>query len=216
MKVVEIFDSIDGEGVRAGELATFIRLAGCNLKCSYCDTAYAIPFDCGDEMTIPHILEVMRHIGNKNVTLTGGEPLLHEEGFELANALACAGYHVNIETNGSIDIRFVGIDCLVTMDWKVPSSGMEAAMKASNLEKLTEKDVLKFVIAKSDFQYVADFLQEHRPQCYVYLSPVFGEVEPHELVEFAKHLREIGVDTSKLRVQLQLHKFIWPVEMRGV
>lgn len=216
MRVIEIFDSIDGEGLRAGELATFIRLAGCNLKCSYCDTAYSIPMDSGEEMTIPHILEVVRHIGNKNITLTGGEPLLHEEGFELANALSDAGYRVNVETNGSIDIRFVGIDSLITMDWKAPSSGMEAAMKASNLEKLTEKDVLKLVIAKSDFDYVADFLRQHRLPCYIYLSPVFGQVEPKELVEFAKHLREIGVDTSKLRVQLQLHKFIWPVDMRGV
>ena len=89
-------------------------------------------------------------------------------------------------------------------------------MKTSNLEKLTEKDVLKLVVAKSDFDYVADFLRQYSLPCYIYLSPIFGKVEPRELVEFAKHLREIGVDTSKLRVQLQLHKFIWPVDMRGV
>ena len=129
MVVNEIFYSIDGEGLRTGELAVFIRLAGCNLNCSYCDTKYALKISNGNKMTIAEILEEVGKYNCKNVTLTGGEPLIHAHIKELIDELIKNGYKVNIETNGAVDISEYLNKCLVTMDYKLPSSGMEKFMK---------------------------------------------------------------------------------------
>ena len=208
MFVNEIFYSIDGEGLRTGELAVFIRLAGCNLKCSYCDTLYALKKSSGTFMSIDEILDKVSTFNCKNITLTGGEPLLFPEVEELIEELLKNEYKVNIETNGSIDISKYLDRCLITMDYKLPSSGMEDRMLLSNIEKLEEKDVLKFVLE--------EILSTYDVKSYIYLSPIFGKIEPEKIVEFMKYLNTKNIDTSKMRVQVQLHKIIWDPNMKGV
>lgn len=216
MNVNEIFYSIDGEGKTTGQLAVFIRLAGCNLRCSYCDTSYALRGIDGKKMTIEEILNEVGKYNCKNVTLTGGEPLLTKESELLINALLDNNYQVNIETNGSIDIDKYLKKCLITMDYKLPSSNMEKHMKKSNLEKLTEDDVLKFVTEESDFPTIENILKNYNLKCYVYISPIFGKIETYKIVDFMKKLNDEGVNTDKIRVQVQLHKIIWDPNKRGV
>lgn len=218
-RVVEIFDSIDGEGKTAGELATFVRFAGCNLRCSYCDTAYALSFKDGKDMTGDEIVARMDAIGNMNVTLTGGEPLLQKNVNSLISDLLEHGHRVNIETNGSVDIAPFAVDerVTVTMDYKTRSAGVgEQARAVKNIPMLRRTDVLKIVLQESDLQEVEQVLLETRPECLVYLSPIYGAIEPFRLVEFMKMIRQKGMKTENVRVQVQLHKVIWPAEMRGV
>lgn len=216
MIVNEIFSSIDGEGLRTGELATFIRLAGCNLRCRYCDTEYALENNSGSEMSIKEILKEVEKYKNKNITLTGGEPLAHKGVNELVEELIKNNYLVNIETNGSLDIeQYVG-RCLITMDYKCKSSLMEKRMMLSNLEKLDENDVLKFVINNEDFDCVEKILKEFNIKSYIYISPIFNEIELPEIVNFMKKCNENGFNMSKVRMQVQLHKIIWNPDMRGV
>lgn len=216
MIVNEIFSSIDGEGLRTGELATFIRLAGCNMKCSYCDTLYALNPNDGENMTIDEIIEKVDKIGIKNITLTGGEPLIHNNVDSLIDELLKREYKVNIETNGSVNIeRYIG-KCLITMDYKTPSSLMEKKMMLSNIEKLLENDVLKFVVNKSDLYTVEQIMNNYKIKSYIYISPIFGEIEPKEIVEFMKEMNRRGVNMNKVRTQIQLHKVIWNPNMKGV
>lgn len=218
MQVAEIFSSIDGEGLTAGGLATFIRLAGCNLRCTYCDTRYALrPVD-GVKMSIQSILSKVRNIGFKHVTLTGGEPLVYNEACLLVSLLADDGFLVNIETNGSRDITYyLQENVTVTMDYKTPYSGQEASMRRENLPLLRPDDVLKFVVGPGDLSAVQDVLLRENIQSWIYLSPVFGKVKPAELVDFAKSFHASAPEKAeKLRVQVQLHKIIWPADMRGV
>lgn len=216
MIVNEIFYSIDGEGLRTGELAVFIRLAGCNLNCSYCDTKYALKANSGTKMTIDEIIEEIKKYNCQNITLTGGEPLIHPGVNELIDRLVQNNYYVNIETNGSIDITPYLNRCLITMDYKLPSSNMERFMRLDNLEKLGENDVLKFVTEESDFNKIEEILRDYYIKSYVYLSPIFNSVEPERIVEFMKRLNNDGVNTQKVRVQVQLHKVIWDPNKRGV
>lgn len=218
MRVNEIFKSIDGEGLRTGELTTFIRLAGCNLRCSYCDTCYALKNSNGTEMSVDEIVKKAKKMDYRNITLTGGEPLIHKDVDDLISKLCENGFYVNIETNGSvpIDKYILNKNILITMDYKVPSSGVEKSMNLSNLEKLRENDVLKFVIGKGDFERVEQVIKNHSIKSYIYLSPVFGEIEPVELVDFMKNMHIKGIDMSKMRVQVQLHKIIWNPNERGV
>lgn len=216
MIVNEIFSSIDGEGLRTGELATFIRLAGCNLRCRYCDTEYALDNNSGIEMNITEILNEVKKYKNRNITLTGGEPLAHKETNKLIEELIKNNYFVNIETNGSFDIEpYVG-KCLITMDYKCKSSLMEKTMLLSNLEKLSETDVLKFVINSEDFDCIENILRDFNIKSYVYISPIFNEINLPDIVEFMKKCNEKGIDMSKVRMQVQLHKIIWNPDMRGV
>lgn len=216
MIVNEIFSSIDGEGIRTGELATFIRLAGCNLRCRYCDTEYALDNNFGSEMNITEILNEVKKYKNRNITLTGGEPLAHKETNKLVEELIKNNYFVNIETNGSIDIEpYIG-KCLITMDYKCKSSLMEKTMLLSNLEKLSETDVLKFVINSEDFDCIEKILRDFNIKSYIYISPIFNEINLPDIVEFMKKCNEKGIDMSKVRMQVQLHKIIWNPDMRGV
>lgn len=215
--VNEIFGSIDGEGLRTGELATFIRLAGCNLRCSYCDTDYSLTIKDGEEMSIEEIIQKVKEIGYKNITLTGGEPLIHKNVKQLINALIEQEYKVNIETNGAVDISpYIDKDLLITMDYKTNSSGMIKFMINNNLKLLRENDVLKIVCKKSDFKDIKELLKNNNIKCYLYLSPIFNEIEYYELVDFLKELHKEKYDTSKTRVQVQLHKIIWEPSKRGV
>lgn len=225
LPVVEIFESIDGEGIFAGKLATFIRLSGCNLRCCYCDTKYAYEAGCKcKSMSVEQIARYVHEYGCRHVTITGGEPLLHQEVKSLTEFLCKEGFYVNIETNGSLDISaYTAIQgCIVTMDWKTPYSGEESKMREENLSCLRNSDVLKLVMSEKDFDYVASFLGKKvsvRGICYnIFLSPVFGECEPYKLVDFLKNLKcKLGCEAVEpIRVQLQLHKFIWSPETRGV
>ena len=215
MKVVEIFKSIDGEGIRAGFPVTFIRLAGCNLRCEYCDTTYSYDVSKAKEMTIPEILASVSSLNCKRITLTGGEPLIHDSVEGLIRMLVRRGYEVNIETNGSVDITpYVNSlgNPIITMDYKCPCSGMEDKMLKSNVSRLRRTDVLKFVVGSAK-----DLLRCHEISCcndiksQIFISPVFGKIEPKEIVDYV-----ISHNMNDCRVQLQLHKIIWDPELRGV
>lgn len=212
MKVVEIFKSIDGEGIRAGLPVTFIRLGGCNLHCSYCDTKYA--WEQGykyTNMTPIEIVNKAQEIGCKRITLTGGEPLIHNDVDTLVCMLVDSGFEVNIETNGSVDIsKFQYDNSIITMDYKCPSSGMQSRMLLSNLAKLRKIDVLKFVVGTEQDLLVCEELSKH-VIANVYVSPVFGNIEPKDIVDYI-----LTHDMDNCRVQLQLHKFIWSPDKRGV
>ena len=216
--VSEIFDSIEGEGKRTGYMSIFVRLTGCNLRCGYCDTKYAQIMGREDvEMTEEEIVAKIESYPWKKVTLTGGEPLLHDVK-SLLHTLAIKNYEVNIETNGAVPLLGVRFDNMFyTMDWKSPSSGENSKMIKENLRKLQRKDVLKFVVGnKEDLDEMRKIVENKDYQYWwvrplIYVSPVFGEIEPKEIVEY---LRE-----NKLRhvcMQVQLHKVIWNPNERGV
>lgn len=208
MLVNEIFTSIEGEGKRAGELAAFIRLTGCNLRCTYCDTAYA--FEEGREMTVQEILAQVGEACGK-VTLTGGEPLCQNV-HELLHALGA--HEVNIETNGSVDLEpYRKYDhVFFTVDYKSPSSGMEKSMLAKNFGSLRTRDVLKFVVgSREDLEAAQAVCRQYKPDCHIFVSPVYGEIEPADIVAFMKE--NLLMDW---RLQLQLHKYIWDPRERGV
>lgn len=215
MKVNEIFGSIDGEGLRTGELTTFIRLTYCNLVCRFCDSTYA--FHEGTEMSIDDILEKCQEIGYHNITFTGGEPLIHKDVDVLIDRLIEEGYGVNIETNGAVDVSpYLTKDCILTVDYKTPASGMQGKMIDDMFNKLRDTDVVKFVMNRDDMDFVENFIKTHNLRAWVYFSPIFGEIEPVELVEFMKKLDAKGLNTRKFRVQVQLHKIIWDPNKRGV
>lgn len=220
-KVVECFDSINGEASRAGELAYFVRFKGCNLSCSYCDTSWANEETAiYKEMTAEQIYESVKMSGIRNVTLTGGEPLMQEGIGELIKRLmADPKLSVEIETNGSYDIaQYISENPdarpVFTLDYKLPSSGMEIMMRASNFALLDKKDAVKFVAGdENDLIRARDVIDVYSltEKCSVYISPVFGKIEPETIIEFMKENRMNGV-----KLQLQLHKIIWDPEKRGV
>lgn len=218
-KVVEIFSSINGEGVRAGQLALFIRLQGCNMDCTYCDTKWANEESCKFHWTsTDEILDVVRMMQVKNVTITGGEPLIQADIRELLEELAkMPEIRVEIETNGSVDLKpFMEIEHApsFTMDYKLPGSGMENRMFTENLNHLREEDTIKFVVKDyADLCRADEVIREYNlsGRCHVYLSPVYGEIDLEEIVNFMKshHMNDVTM-------QLQMHKIIWDSEMRGV
>ncbi len=213
MIVNEIFNSIDGEGLRTGELSTFIRLAGCKLKCSYCDAKYSQKPSQGNYMSVDTIVSEVEKYDCKNITLTGGEPLQHENVDELIDRLINLGYKLNIETNGSIDIsQYAGKNVLITMDYKLPSSKMEDRMIVDNLALLKKNDVVKFVVSDiDDLKRMYEIVKQYKPKAYIYISPVYGKIEPSVIVDFMKQVK-----IKKARVQIQLHKIIWDANTRGV
>lgn len=218
-KVVEIFSSINGEGPRAGQLAIFIRMQGCNLNCTYCDTRWANGEDCRFHWTTTEeILDLVRQMQIKNVTITGGEPLLQENILELLTALSGeSGIRVEIETNGSVSIApFAKMDRppSFTMDYKLPGSGEEAAMCEENFSYLTAEDTVKFVVRDyNDLCRAQQVMEQYGliGRCRVYFSPVYGEIELEDIVNFMKARR-----LNDVTLQLQMHKIIWDSEMRGV
>lgn len=212
--VNEIFNSIDGEGVRTGYLVTFIRLNSCNLNCSYCDTMYAHSKQ-EPNMSLNEILEKVESYNVKRVTITGGEPLIHPYIKNLIENLAFLGYEVNVETNGSVclkNLNYLNLPgVFVTMDWKCPSSGVHDKMVFENLTLLTNIDVLKFVVGSEEDLEECLKIYKMNLNCYFYISPVFGRMEPKRIVEFMKEHNMVYAT-----VQVQLHKVIWSPEDRGV
>ena len=214
LKVNEIFSSIEGEGIRTGQLVTFIRLYGCNLNCSYCDTRYSCENGDYKIMTVLDILAEVERLNISRVTLTGGEPLIHPFVGELINALIDEGYEVNIETNGSIDIYPYTLkeNVIITMDYKSISSGENSKMNPANLGYLREQDVLKFVVGnKEDLADMKDVIKNYNPKSSIFVSPIFNQIEISEIVEFIKDNK-----LNEVRVQVQLHKIIWEPNKRGV
>lgn len=218
MRVAETFFSINGEGPRAGEPAVFVRFQGCNLHCSYCDTRWANQPDCPVEDHSPEeITQLILSSGIQNVTLTGGEPLLQPEMPQLLALLSQQEtLRVEVETNGAVDLLpFCGpFRPVFTMDYKLPSSGCEDAMRTENFSLLEKEDTVKFVCGSlEDLDRAAALIQEYRlpRRCHVYLSPVFGSIAPADMVEYMLEHR-----LNDVRLQLQLHKFIWDPNKRGV
>lgn len=227
MLISEIFDSIDGEGIRAGQLCTFIRVFGCNLRCSYCDSMYAVDRKFSDippkEMSISEILSRVNK-SYRRVTLTGGEPLLLPESIELVNKLCDYDFEVNIETNGSCDI--VAFRDLIrnnkklffTIDFKLPSSNEMYKMRLSNFDNLEKRDVLKFVIGSEEDVDVALGMAERlvkeygSDSPYMYCGTVFGSYQLADVIE-----KFMAVPILKdVRFQIQMHKIIWDPNARGV
>ncbi|MBR2779699.1 MAG: putative 7-carboxy-7-deazaguanine synthase QueE [Firmicutes bacterium] len=218
--VAEHFASINGEGARAGEPAYFIRFTSCNLQCSYCDTAWANAPDAPYEaLGVQEIMELVREAGLRDVTLTGGEPLLQKGLEELLESLLADGTRrVEIETNGSVSIRpfldFGGRRPVFTLDYKLPGSGMEAAMDTENYQYLEPEDSVKFVVSgREDMETACRIINtfDLAEKCNVFFSPVFGRIEPVEIVDFLLANRLNGV-----RLNLQLHKIVWDPDRRGV
>ncbi|MGE4519719.1 MAG: 7-carboxy-7-deazaguanine synthase QueE [Desulfobacteraceae bacterium] len=212
LKVNEIFCSIQGEGLDQGRPCVMIRLTGCNLRCSYCDTRYS--FEEGFACDIDSILEKTDSFGVKLVEITGGEPLLQENTPFLIKKLIEKGCKTLIETNGSFDIDLVEKKCVKIMDIKTPSSKMEKFNLYSNLEKLENEDQLKFVVQdKNDFLFALDVIKsvslKIKPENIIF-SPVFNKTDLRELASWVIN------EKPDSRMQIQMHKVIWPESMRGV
>jgi 7-carboxy-7-deazaguanine synthase len=225
MVITEIFKSIQGEGTRAGLPCIFVRLTGCNLRCVWCDTAYA--FHGGKKYTVDGVLDQVRELSGDAerktslVEITGGEPLLQPETPDLARKLLAAGYAVMIETSGE---RFVGAlprEVIKIVDVKCPDSGEADTFDPANLDAVDPKDEIKFVIAsRRDYDFAREFTERHRLAERVHqvlFSPVFEDpagrwpgLSARQLVEW------ILVDGLPVRLGLQLHKFIWDPATKGV
>jgi 7-carboxy-7-deazaguanine synthase len=212
LRVTEIYKSIQGESTWAGLPCIFVRLARCHLRCVWCDTAYA--FYGGESVAIADIVAKCREMDCRLVEITGGEPLVQAGCIDLAQALLDAGFTVLIETSGSLPIDVLPAAVIKIMDLKCPDSGECGKNHWPNIEALSPSDEVKFVIAsRRDYEWARDRTHEHGlvARCNAVLfSPVFGRVAPVDLA------RWILADGLEVRLQLQLHKFIWPPEERGV
>jgi 7-carboxy-7-deazaguanine synthase len=228
MYVTEIFKSIQGEGTRAGLPCIFVRLTGCNLRCTWCDTAYA--FHGGQKMSVEDVVERVELLNRRSdgesagiplLELTGGEPLLQQEVYPLAERLLAAGYTVMLETSGE---RFIGglpKDVIRIVDVKCPDSGEPNTFEMRNLAELNKKDEVKFVISsRKDYEFARNFTREHRLEERVHevlFSPVHKDpqgnwrgLQPRELVEWMLQ------DGLGARLGLQLHKIVWDPATRSV
>ncbi len=201
MKITEIFYSIQGEGKQMGLPTIFVRTGGCNLKCDWCDTKYA--WEGGKEMSLKKIREAVQEFSASRVCLTGGEPLIQDEIYELIDTLK-EGYDITVETNGSLDIsRLTDMDLMISMDYKTPSSLMSEKMIERNLDLLRKCDQLKFVIAdKDDYEYAKIVINEHEIKSDIILQPMGGK-NLERIVEWVLD------DNLEVRVLPQLHKIIW-------
>lgn len=211
LRVTEIFHSIQGESSYAGQRCVFIRLTGCPLRCTWCDTDYS--FYGGTTLSIDEVLARVREYGCQLVEVTGGEPLAQPEALPLIVRLCDAGYTVLIETSGAIDVQPVDQRAKLILDVKCPGSGMTDRMHWPNLDRLTAKDEAKFVLAsRADYEWARGIIAQYRltERCTVLFSPVFGSLDLRHLAEW------ILADRLSVRFQLQMHKYIWAPDMRGV
>jgi 7-carboxy-7-deazaguanine synthase len=213
LRVTEIFQSIQGESTHAGRPCTFVRLTGCPMRCVWCDSEYT--FSGGDHMPIDVVVDQVKSFGGKLVEVTGGEPLAQRAGFTLVERLCDAGFEVLVETGGYVSTEGLDQRASVILDVKCPASGEEARNHWPNLDRLRpEMDEVKFVIAnRADWDYARDVIQrlnlEGRVRA-ILISPVWGETDLKDLADW---IATSGLD---VRMQLQLHKYIWGPEARGV
>jgi 7-carboxy-7-deazaguanine synthase len=211
LQVNEIFYSVQGESTYAGRPCVFVRLTACNLRCRWCDTEYA--FYGGETLTVEQVLEQVRAYKCPLVEITGGEPLLQEEVHPLIDQLLLEGYEVLIETGGSLDVGRLDPRVVKIMDLKAPGSGMDRFNELDNLQHLDRKDQIKFVVAdRRDYEWAKQMIAEHAlaEKVQMLFSPVFGELHPRELAEW------VLADHLPARVQIQLHKYLWGPDQRGV
>jgi 7-carboxy-7-deazaguanine synthase len=210
MRVTEIFFSIQGEGTRAGRPCVFVRFTGCDLRCVYCDTAYA--FHGGKDLTRDEVLAEVARFPSRLVLLTGGEPLLQKELPELSRELLARGYEVTIETHGQRPLGALPAEVVRIVDVKTPASG-EETRDLAYLDALQPHDEVKFVVcSEADFRWSVEVVRRHRLEgrVHVLFSPTWGQVDPKDL---ARWMLETGLEA---RLSLQVHKFIWGPETRGV
>ena len=213
LTVNEIFHSIQGESSFSGKPCVFIRLTGCNLRCSYCDTQYA--YDKGSPIEINEIIRISASYKCPLIEITGGEPLIQEETPALIRHLLDGGYQVLVETNGSQDIGITDDRCIRIVDIKCPSSGEHKSNDLENLFRLTDRDEIKFIIGdRNDYKFAKEILDlfyyKSARQNTIHFSPVSGILPPDRLVKW------IMKDHLNVRLNLQLHKIIWPHKQRGV
>ncbi len=211
MKINEIFYSIQGESSNAGLPCVFVRLTYCNLRCVYCDTEYA--FYEGKEMSIDEIIDDVKKYNCKLVEITGGEPLVQEDVHILMTNLCDLGYNVMIETGGSLPIEQIDNRVKIIMDLKTPFSRMEHKNRYENINYLKSEDEVKFVIGnREDYEWSKNIIEKYKlnDRFTILMSPVFSEMENIELAEW------ILQDKLNVRFQIQLHKYIWHPETRGV
>jgi 7-carboxy-7-deazaguanine synthase len=211
LNVHELFFSIQGEGTRTGEPCAFVRLARCNLRCRWCDTTQA--FKAGEDMTVDEALSWVARHPTTLASVTGGEPLLQPAAFDLTTALAERGYTVLVETSGSIDISPVDPRAVVILDLKCPGSGCTEHMVWENVEALRPHHEVKFVIAdERDFRWAAEQVARHEldRRATVLFGPVWGELDPETLAGW------ILKEGLAVRLNIQLHKYLWGPETEGV
>ncbi|MCY9694718.1 7-carboxy-7-deazaguanine synthase QueE [Paenibacillus alginolyticus] len=219
--MVEIFETVEGEGTRAGFPTVFVRLFGCNLRCTWCDTKYSYPpAEAENVMTIAEIISKVETYRSRHICLTGGEPLLYgEKSLALIDALAELEQvdDLHIETNGAIDLalfveQVASPKVRYIMDFKLPDSGEMGQMIMNNLALLREQDELKFVIgSEHDFRTAVEVLEQHPTKALPMFSPVWETMPPRKLVELM-----LDAGLSKVKLNMQLHKIIWDPAMRGV
>jgi 7-carboxy-7-deazaguanine synthase len=211
MRVTEIFYSIQGESTYAGLPCTFVRLTGCPLRCTWCDSEYT--FHGGSDLSFNEVMERVRAYDCRLVEVTGGEPLHQPEVFSLIHALCEDGCTVLVETSGAIDVSPIDPRAHIILDVKCPGSGMMDRMDWKNLDRLTAKDEVKFVLKnRVDYEWACSILTQYdlTHRCAILFSPVFGELDLRQLAEW------MLADKLSVRFQMQLHKYIWHPSMRGV
>lgn len=217
VQVTEIFHSIQGESTWAGVPCTFVRLTGCPLRCVWCDTAYA--FQGGERMTLDQVLEAVASKPAKVVEITGGEPLAHPASYELAYRLLARGYTVLVETSGAVDVGPLDDRVHKIMDLKCPGSGESHRNRWENLDHLTERDEIKFVVKdRADYEWMRATIRERGLDRKLeegslralLVSPVWGEIDLEALAGW------ILEDALPVRFQVQLHKLIWGPDRKGV
>ena len=244
MNVIEIFASIDGEGSRQGLLTTFLRLHDCNIRCSYCDTTYSYGIDSVfTEMTVAEVADVIESLGNHRITITGGEPLLQEAAVvelidELNRRKALkiqdspssqsdltrindvdkrerpnnSPYDFNIETNGTIIPSFHRENVWFTYDYKTPSSLAEESMNLDIFKVSREHDLIKFVVGSvEDLDCMRRMINQYPTKAQIYVSPVWGKIEAADIIDYMKEH-----NLQNVRFQLQIHKFVWDPDAKGV
>ncbi|HND31313.1 MAG TPA: radical SAM protein [Myxococcota bacterium] len=211
IRLIEVYASVQGESTWVGVPCVFVRLAGCNLRCTWCDSTFT--FKGGQHRTIDEVLDEVAAFGIPLVEVTGGEPLVHRQAIPLMARLLERGHTVLLETSGSRDISQVPEGVHIILDLKPPDSGEERANLWTNIPLLKSKDEVKFVIAsRRDYEWAREKLRSYSldQRCTVLFSPVFGQVAPLDLVSW------IMEDRLPVRFQLQLHKVLWPPDQRGV
>lgn len=212
LDICEIFYSLQGESTWAGLACVFVRLSGCNLSCSWCDTTYAAAHPT--PMTISQIVDKVAAFDCPMVEITGGEPLIQPQTPALISALLEKGFQVLLETNGSLNIASVDPACTRIMDVKCPSSGEAGSFLFDNFNHMTARDEIKFVVgSRQDYEYAASIIKAHlghHPRKKIHICPVFGLIELPDLAAW------ILEDRLGARLSLQQHKIIWDPDLRGV
>lgn len=212
LNIIEVFRSIQGETSYTGLPTTFIRLAACNLRCTWCDTTYS--FGRGEPATLESLIQQVEQNGCKNVCVTGGEPLLQKNVIPLITQLCDKDYKVSVETSGSLTTEYIDRRAKVILDIKCPGSGMSNKNLWKNLEWLNVQDEIKFVIMdRADYDWSIEICNQYdlfSKSREILFSPVFNKLDPQKLIEW------ILVDQLPVRLNMQIHKFIWDPLKKGV